>query len=259
MPYPPEGLPGGTSLADLAARTFAGGFTMAFQPIYDVTTGVVFAQEALVRSAAGGPAAEVMDHVTSRTRYSFDRRCRIKAIAMATALGLESRLCVNCMLNAVMDPATCIRATVIAADHYGFDVGRMILEFPETEYLRDPQHLRAINASYRRAGFLTAIDDFGQGFAGLGALCDMQVDVIKLAMTLVRGIDTDPSRQRIVRSIAGLCRELGTSLVVKGVETRGECAVLRHLGVTLFQGYYLAHPLLEGLRTAPRVPLPMAA
>lgn len=259
MPYPPKGLPSRIADAGRENTSFANGFTMAFQPIYDIETGHIYAHEALVRSPAGGGAAEVIRNVTRHTRYSFDRRCRIKAIAMATALGLNTRLSVNCMPNAVMDPDTCIHATLIAADHYGFDIRNLIFEISETEYLRDPKHLRAIIASYRKRGFLTAIDDFGAGFASLGALCDMQTDLIKLDMKLVRGIESDVRHQRIVRSIVGMCRELGTAIIVEGVETRPEFDFLRGLGITHFQGFYLGQPLLEGLRSAPLIPLPVAA
>ena len=259
MPYPPRSLPGCATCASGDNRAFTDGFTMAFQPIYDITTGEVFAHEALVRSPTGGSAADVMRRITVGTRYSFDRKCRIKAIAMAAALGLKTRLSVNCLPNAVLDPDTCIRSTLIAADHYRFDIRNLIFEFTEQEYLRDPAHLRAIVASYRKRGFMTAIDDFGSGFSGLGALCEMQTDLIKLDMALVRDIDTDDRRQRIVRSIVGMCRELGSTIIVEGVETRGEFDFLRGLGITRFQGFLLGKPMLEGLCPAPSIPLPVAA
>lgn len=259
MPYPPKGLPACVPYTRHDNQSFAAGFTMAFQPIFDIITGDVFAHEALVRSPSGGGAAEVMRNVTHRTRYSFDRKCRIKAIAMATALGLKTRLAVNCMPNAVMDPDTCIRSTLIAADHYGFDIANLIFEFNETAYLRDPQHIRAIIASYRKAGFMTSIDDFGAGSSSLGTLCDTHTDLIKLDMKLIRGVEADRHRQRIVWSLVGMCRELGAGIIVKGVETQREFQYLRGLGITRFQGFYLGQPLLEGLRTTPLVPLPVAA
>ena len=259
MPYPPIGLPGCPTQTTGHRQAFADGFTMAFQPIYNITTGSIFAHEALVRSLRGGGAADVMRRLSCDTHGSFDRKCRIKAIAMAKALGLTSKLSVNCMADAVVDPDNFIRTTLIVADHYGFDIKNLILEFSETDYLRDAQHLRTISARFRKRGFMTAIDDFGTGFSGLGALCDMQTDLIKIDMTLVRGIETDDRRQRIVRSIVGMCRELGTTIIVKGVESSPEFDFLRGLGITHFQGFFLGRPLLEGLRTAPLIRLPVAA
>ncbi len=259
MPYPPQSLPSGTCCAKPDPQAFDSGFTMTFQPIYDIMTGKIFAHEALVRSVAGGGAAQVLCKVTASTRHSFDRRWRIKAIAMTAALGLNTRLSINCMPNTGTDTDYCIRSTMIAADRYGFNPKNLIFEFSETEYLCNPKRLRTIIAEYPRHGFMTAIDDFGAEFAGLGALCDMQTDLIKLDMSLVRGIDTDERRQHIFRSIVGMCHELGTGIVVEGIETRAEFNVLRAAGVVNFQGFYLGKPMFEGLRKAPLIRLPVAA
>ncbi|WP_386684384.1 EAL domain-containing protein [Loktanella sp. R86503] len=256
MPYPPKSLPGG---ANFDRQPFEHRFTMAFQPIYDLRTGRIFAHEALARGGMNGTAAGVIKSVTARTRYSFDRKCRIKAIAMASALGLQTKLSVNCMPNAVLDPDSCISATLMAAEHYGFDAANLIFEFTEMEYLRDPQHMRAIIASYRKRGLMTAIDNFGTCFAGLGALCDMKTDLIKIDKRIVRGIESDQRRQRMIGSIVRMCSELGTGIIAEGIETQAEFDVLRDAGITQFQGFYLGQPMLEGLRTAPRVPLPIAA
>ena len=258
MPYPPRIVPdSGRSYG--SRQAFAGGFTMAFQAIFNTANGEIFAHEALVRSTAGGPAVDVMRHVSRKTRYSFDRKCRVKAIAMASALGLQSRLSVNCMPDVVMDPDTCIRATLMAAEHYTFDPAKLIFEFNEKHYLRDPQHLRAVMAGYRRHGFLTAIDNFGTGFSGLGALCDLQTDMIKLDKTLIRMIDGNAERQRMVSSIIGLCQDLGVRIIAEGVETQREFDTLRGLGITHVQGFYLREPLMERLCDTALVPLPVAA
>jgi EAL domain-containing protein (putative c-di-GMP-specific phosphodiesterase class I) len=63
--------------------------------------------------------------------------------------------------------------------------------------------------AYKRFGFQTAIDDFGAGYYGLTLLADFQPDLIKLDMELVRGIDTDFVRQRIVCGVLAMCRDLG--------------------------------------------------
>ncbi len=260
MPHPPRALPVNHPLNARSARQgFADGFTMAFQPIYDITTGAIFGHEALVRGLNGSPAATVMDRVTAHTRYSFDRKCRVKAICMAAGLGLTSRLCINAMPNAVMDPDSCIRSTQIAAAHYGFDTGKLIFEFSESDYLRSPQHLRAIVQSYHKAGFLTAIDDFGAHVEGLGGLGDLPVDFIKCDMGLARRIDSNPRKQRIAQSVMAMCDRLGIGVIVKGIESRAEFDYFQTVGARFIQGYLLNQPMLKGLHTLPRIPLPVAA
>ena len=52
-------------------------------------------------------------------------------------------------------------------------------EFTENEKMTDPAHVQRIVEVYRKFGFLTALDDFGAGYAGLGLLARWQPDLIK--------------------------------------------------------------------------------
>jgi len=223
--------------------------TMAFQPIVDVETRTVFAQEALVRGADGSGAGAVLAQVSDTNRYGFDQLCRSTAIEQAAALDLTAdgaSLSINFLPNAVYEPRACIRVTLDAAMRTGLPTTSIIFEFTENEAI-DTDHLLNILRSYRAMGFRTAIDDFGAGFAGLGLLSKFQPDIVKLDMDLVRGIDTDPVRRTIVRNTLATLTELGIQPVCEGIETVGEYEALRDLGVTLMQGYLFARPTLGRL------------
>ncbi|SDD65853.1 EAL domain, c-di-GMP-specific phosphodiesterase class I (or its enzymatically inactive variant) [Paracidovorax valerianellae] len=222
-------------------------FTMAFQPIVDVRDRSVYAYEALVRGLDGSSAQSILDQVTEQNLYAFDQACRVKAVELAASLGMSCRLSINFLPNAVYQPEACIRTTLRAAQRCGFPTERIIFEIAERENLLDKAHLQNILRAYRRHGFLTAIDDFGAGYSGLNLLADFQPDLLKIDMALVRGIDGDPVRQAIVRSIAGLCEALHVQALAEGVETAGELQTLRELGIHLFQGYLFARPALERL------------
>jgi EAL domain-containing protein (putative c-di-GMP-specific phosphodiesterase class I) len=223
--------------------------TMAFQPIVDVETRTVFAQEALVRGADGSGAAAVLARVSDTNRYGFDQLCRSTAIEQAAALDLTAggaSLSINFLPNAVYEPRACIRVTLDAAMRTGLPTSAIIFEFTESESI-DTDHLLNILRSYRAMGFRTAIDDFGAGYAGLGLLSKFQPDIVKLDMGLVRGIDTDPVRRIIVRNTLATLTELGIQPVCEGIETVGEYTVLADLGVTLMQGYLFARPTVGHL------------
>ena len=225
-------------------------FSMAFQPIVDLRSRTVFAYEALVRGPDGQPAAEVLAKVTERNLYAFDQRCRVRAIAAATAAGIVptgAKLSINFLPNAVYSPAACIQETLKAAAANGFPTDRLIFEFTENEKMVDPAHVALIIAAYRKMGFASALDDFGAGHAGLSLLAQFQPDIIKLDMELIRGIDAAAPRRLIVDSIVKLCASLGITVIAEGVETLAELAVLQELGVSLIQGYLLAHPAFEAL------------
>ena len=224
-------------------------FSMAFQPIVDVTGQAICAYEALVRGTEGQGAYSVLSQVADGNRYAFDQQCRVKAIELATGLGLPqtgASLSINFMPNAVYEPRACIRLTLATAMHTGFPLNKIIFEFTEDEKL-DTDHLLNILRTYRAMGFKTAIDDFGAGYAGLGLLSKFQPDIVKLDMELIRGIDRDRVKQQIVKSMITLLSDLNIQTICEGVETAEELGVLQDLGASLIQGYVLAKPMFEEL------------
>ncbi len=230
-------------------------FTMAFQPIVNVETGEIFAHEALVRGANNEPSGEVFAHVNDGNRYRFDQSCRVKAVQLASELKVPCFLSINFMPNAVYQPELCIRTTLEAATTYGFPINRMIFEITESEKVDDVPHLREIVQHYKQRGFLTAIDDFGAGYAGLNLLADVRPNIVKLDMALIRNIDVDPSRRAITKGIIQVCRDLSMLVIAEGIETRPEMDVLRDLGVEFFQGYYFARPAFRALAEVSHLPV----
>ena len=134
-----------------------------------------------------------------------------------------------------------------AFERYGFPIDRIIFEIAESERVTDIVHMRSIVEHYKQRGFLTAIDDFGAGYAGLNLLAEVRVDIVKLDMALIRHIDADPGRRAIVRGVVQVCRELSMRVVAEGVETADEYLAVCDLGVDYVQGFYLARPAFESL------------
>jgi EAL domain-containing protein (putative c-di-GMP-specific phosphodiesterase class I) len=156
--------------------------------------------------------------------------------------GLQARLAINFLPNAAYNPLACIQTTLRASERTGFPLDRPIFEISERGKVTDTAHLLRIFQAYRAMGFAVATDDFGAGHAGLALLADLPVDMIKLDMGLVRGCDTDRARRVILAHTVRACGELGVQVIAEGIETEAECATLREMGVTLFQGYLFARP-----------------
>ncbi|WP_431067150.1 EAL domain-containing protein [Methylotuvimicrobium sp.] len=222
-------------------------FTMAFQPIVNTTTRSIYAHEALARGLNNEPAGKVFEQVNDANCYRFDQSCRTKAIKLASELNMDTFLSINFMPNAVYRPELCIRTTLEAAKIYGFPVDRIIFEITEGEQVKDHAHLLEIVRYYQSQGFKTAIDDFGAGYSGLNLLAEIQTDIIKLDMALIRHIDQDRNRQAIVKAILQLCSELSIIPLAEGIETYEELRVLQSFGLELFQGYYFAKPAFQSL------------
>ncbi|UOM35505.1 EAL domain-containing protein [Acuticoccus sp. I52.16.1] len=222
-------------------------FTFAFQPIVNVMTREVYAYEALVRGPQGEGAETVLSQLDTTNRYQFDQEARVSAIRLASALfgKTDAKLSLNIMPNAVYDPVRCLRATLRAAKEYDFPLTRLMFEFTEHERVADVAHLRRIARHYASCGFITAIDDFGAGFAGLRFLAEFVPNVVKIDRHLVRELQHDRVRQAIINAILTVARDLDITIVAEGIETADEYGFLVDMGVELFQGYYFARPAFE--------------
>ncbi len=220
---------------------------MAFQPIVDLSKREVYAYEALVRGPEGQSAAWVIDRINSDNRYYFDQACRVTAIKTASELGLKQILSINFMPNAIYNPENCIRATLAAADHYGFDIRRIMFEVIESEQITNQQKLKQIIDHYQARGFLTAVDDFGSGYTQNDWLLKLKPNLVKLDRSLISNIDQSADKQVKVTGILALAEGLGVKVLAEGVETLGELNYLSDQGITLFQGYLFARPELEAL------------
>ncbi len=240
----PSGLHGRATPQSLGFR-----FGYAYQPIVDVRKRQIYAHEALVRGAGGEPAHTILSRINEGNRFQFDQACRAKAIKVAAGLEMTERLSINFLPSAIDKVELCIRATLVAAHTHDFAIERILFEATEGDAMEDGKRLAAILTEYKRTGFLTAIDDFGAGYAGLNLLADFQPDIIKLDMALVRGVDASRSRQAIARGVLRICFELDIAVIVEGVETRAERDFFFDEGVSLMQGYLFSRPAFQSLGT----------
>jgi EAL domain-containing protein (putative c-di-GMP-specific phosphodiesterase class I) len=222
-------------------------FSMAFQPIVDLTRGEIFAYEALVRppprhGQGQGCAADVLQHLTADALPEFDEACREQALMTAGRLGLTGFLALNFMPHVLPDSHASLLHSLAVAERQRIAPHRLILEVPGVACSTDSASLRGILADFRSLGVITAIDDFGAAHGGLHLLADCQPDIVKIDMALTRGIHRDRARRAIVRAVTAMCADLGISLVAEGVEEVDEAYELRELDVRLFQGYLFGRP-----------------
>lgn len=119
---------------------------------------------------------------------------------------------------------------------------RVVLEITERYALDSIGDLTARIARLRAMGFRVALDDLGAGYAGLSSFALLKPDVVKLDMSLVRGIDAVPTTQKLVLAMVSLFKDLGIEMIAEGVETAAERDTLLRLGSDLLQGFFFARP-----------------
>lgn len=227
--------------------------SFAFQPIADISARTVFAYEALARGKNGESAASVFGAVPPEKLHEFDHAARLEAVAHAARLGLSTKISLNVMPGCIESMPESLDLLLESATRVGVPPEQLMLEITEGEAVQRPKEFSQLLNRYRARGVLLAIDDFGAGYSGLNLLAYFQPDLIKLDMHLVRDVDRAGPRQAIARAVLQVCDDLGIEVIAEGVETVGEYAWFRRVGVRLFQGYLLGRPAFEALN-APTFP-----
>lgn len=216
----------------------AGGPTMVFQPIIELTTSRCAAVEALSRFPH---RSEVPPDVwfAEAAEVGLGIALELSAIASA-ARSLPSvppgaLLSVNASARTIGSPALLDLLRGMPAD-------RIIVELTEQEAVDDYPRLHRELHSVRNLGARLAVDDAGGGFASLRHILELEPFAIKLDRLLIVDVDTDPARRALVSSLVQFSEATGSWLIAEGIETEDELRVLTELGVPYGQGYFLGRP-----------------
>jgi EAL domain-containing protein (putative c-di-GMP-specific phosphodiesterase class I) len=212
---------------------------MAFQPIVR-RDGTLFGYEALMRTreAALPHPGAVLDAAERLGRVAeIGRRTRRAAASFVDAADPGASIFLNLHAADLADPDLRREDGSIASA-----AKRFVLEVTERASLDQVENPSAVVAVLRERGFRIAVDDLGAGYAGMSSFTLLSPDVAKLDMSLVRNVDTDERREKVIKGLTGLCHDLGVVVVAEGVETVGERDKLLSLGCDLFQGYLIARP-----------------
>jgi diguanylate cyclase (GGDEF)-like protein/PAS domain S-box-containing protein len=117
------------------------------------------------------------------------------------------------------------------------------LEVTETSLLHDLDAIRKVLHQLRDEGFTVAIDDFGTGYSSLTHLKHFPIDTLKIDISFIADLETDPQDAAITEAIIGLARGLGLKVVAEGVGTREQLEFLDIHGCDSFQGFWMSKPL----------------
>jgi diguanylate cyclase (GGDEF)-like protein/PAS domain S-box-containing protein len=117
------------------------------------------------------------------------------------------------------------------------------LEVTETSLLHDLDAIRKALHVLRNDGFTVAIDDFGTGYSSLTHLKHFPIDTLKIDISFIADLETDPGDAAITEAIIGLARGLGLRVVAEGVGTKAQLEFLAARGCHCFQGYWASRPV----------------
>jgi EAL domain-containing protein (putative c-di-GMP-specific phosphodiesterase class I) len=211
-----------------------------FQPLIEPATGRVVGAEALARSSIAADAqllfarasAGGLDERLSRLVQRKALRCAAVWEGPLKGLGLSINILPADISRAGYD--AWLLDEIRAA---GIDPERITAEITESALLVDRVEVAERLAQLRDAGLKIAVDDFGTGYASLAYLTSLPLDAIKIDRGLVADLVGGERDRIVVRALIHLARELDLSVVVEGIETAAQLALIAEWGCDLYQGF----------------------
>jgi EAL domain-containing protein (putative c-di-GMP-specific phosphodiesterase class I)/CheY-like chemotaxis protein len=213
---------------------------IAFQPIVHWRNLSIYGYEALVRcNDPRIPNPEELIHTASRVDRLSDlgRAIRAEVAAALRSAPVGPQFFVNLHTRDLGDNA--LFAPTAPLSRFA---DRIVLEITERAPLETVRDVHGRVAALRAMGFRIAVDDMGAGYAGLTAFAQIKPEVVKLDMSIIRGIDQDPVKRKLVSAMTTLCHDMGMQVIAEGIETIAERDAVDELGCELMQGFLFARP-----------------
>ena len=101
---------------------------------------------------------------------------------------------------------------------------------------------RSAVAALRRQGVRIALDDIGAGNAGLRLLSEVDFDIMKIDLSLVRAGATHEPSEAVLRALGSFARQRGHQIVAEGIETPDLLEAVLELNYDAGQGYLFGRP-----------------
>lgn len=219
--------------------------TYYFQPIISAKTGKIEAYEALMR--ANLPILKRPDVVMKIAREEgalreIERMTMFRATEAFADLREKKRIKGDALLfiNSIASQHMAAKDEIEFNNRYAKLQKQIVIEITEEESI----DYHALETKKNALGFegAFALDDYGSGYSNEKSLLDLAPKYIKVDLSIIRDIDTDPDKQQIVENIVAYAHKRDMKIVAEGLETPEEIQKVLELEVDLLQGFYLARP-----------------
>ncbi len=226
-------------------------FALYIQPKVDMITGQIIGGEALVRwiDPKQGvippgeflPVLEKNGFVINLDSYVWEQVFRMQSHLLA-----EGRRSVPVSINVsrvhAYDKGFC-HTLCRLSEQYQVPTSYVPLELTESAFLGDEQRMYNRMKFLQGKGFQISMDDFGTGYSTMNMLKNQPMDEIKVDQAFIRDLESNGKSRIVIRYTLGMLQELGTDIIVEGVETEGQKEFLLDCGCRKAQGYLFYRPM----------------
>lgn len=228
-------------------------FHLHYQPIWSLSTNAITGFEALIRwthptrgiisPAEFIPIAEETGLILPIGQWVIQEACRQMNVWRENFPAAQLlTVSVNLSAKQFSEP-NLVGQIQSALDQTGFPPHRLKIEITETMIVENHQVAVQTLTQLQALGIQIQVDDFGTGYSSLSVLHSLPLDTLKIDISFVRLLETDPDNAEIVKVIIKLAQNLGMVAIAEGVETQSQLLQLKSLGCDFAQGYLLAKPL----------------
>jgi diguanylate cyclase (GGDEF)-like protein len=226
-------------------------FILHYQPYWDINTKKITGMEALIRlkSKDGGliPPGKFIP-VLEETKMIIEVGEWILRTAVRQVKEWQNNrhpvVPVSVNLSLIQfrqkDLAEMVKKII---EEFGLNTSLLTLEITESAFMQDIEFTKSVLETLKGIGCSISIDDFGTGYSSLAYLKRFPIDNLKIDISFIREIATDPDTASIVTAIIGMAHTLNMKTIAEGVETEDQWTILRLLRCDMIQGFYLSKPL----------------
>lgn len=225
-----------------------GEFQLLFQPIYNPRSGTATMVEALLRwnhPIRGMVSPEVFIPLAERTGLITVLGAWVLDEAIRTALTWPRSVGVSVNVSARQFDRGHDLVGLVAAllRLHRFEPERLTIEITESSLIDDAEHVTARLVALRKLGVRIALDDFGTGYSSLSYLAHLPIDTIKIDQAFTEQLGSSHKAEYLMNAITQLAHDLKLRLIVEGVETQEQLAIIQRYAAHGIQGFVFARPM----------------
>ncbi|MCX7111236.1 MAG: EAL domain-containing protein [Proteobacteria bacterium] len=188
------------------------------------------------------PLAEETGLIQPIGQWVLESACALLKSWERNTEWLHLYVAVNISVRQFHQPNFVNRVLEIVRDT-GIDTSKLMLELTETLVLADLGDAVAKMNTLKEVGIRFALDDFGTGYSSLAYLTRLPFNQLKIDQSFVQHLAPYSNDLALCEAIVVMAHKLGIKVIAEGIETQGQCDILKQIGCDYGQGYLFSKPL----------------
>ena len=239
------------SLRECIAENYRG-FSVAYQPLIETSSGRMMGVEALMRWNGGNlgfvppiefiPVMEENGMIETMGLWVLEQAMH----ACKKWMAVEPEFSVSVNVSALQILKGDFQEKVKQRmDALAFPSKNLILELTESNTVGNMQIIQDMFDDLRSQGVRLAMDDFGTGYSTLENLKKGVSDVVKIDQAFVKDIQKSEFDVLFIQFIIAICHCVDIQVCLEGIETVEELDFVSDLELDYYQGYLFGKPVNE--------------